>query len=165
MKKKVLGLALIAMSLVAFDGAARSASDNISSAKGAKENVKGKKADRKERHARVNPFEGLDLTEAQQAKLQQLDSKRQSERREQMQARKKNRQHQYAVRKEARRKAKEEYLKEIKEVLGSDKYVAFLENSYINAGRHGDGKAIRHRKHKGKKDSVRDNDLKKGRRS
>ena len=165
MKKKILGLALIAMSLVAFTGAARTTTDTNTSAKEAKENVKGKKADRKECHAKVNPFEGLDLTDAQQAKIQQLDNKRKTERKEQMQARKENKQRQSADRKEARRNAKKEYLKEVKEIIGSDKYVTFLENAYVNNGRHGDGKAFRQGKHNGKKGMARGKNVKSGRRS
>ena len=62
MKKKILGLALIAMSVVTFSGMAQTTNkdNNVK-----KENIKGKKADKQVRRNQVNPFEGLNLTDAQ----------------------------------------------------------------------------------------------------
>lgn len=66
MKKKILGLALVAISLVAFNGNAQTTTtDNTPS----QENVKGKKGDRQGRRDKVNPFDGLNLTDAQKTRL------------------------------------------------------------------------------------------------
>ena len=74
MKKKILGFALVAMSFVGFTAMAQTTPDPTAPRQ---ENVREKKADKKERRQQVNPFEGMTLTDSQQAQLQQLDSKRQ----------------------------------------------------------------------------------------
>lgn len=83
MKKKILGLALIAMSVVTFTGMAQTTNkdNNVK-----KENIKGKKADKQMRRNQVNPFEGLNLTDAQKTQLQNLDTQRKAARDQQMKA-------------------------------------------------------------------------------
>lgn len=136
MKKKILGLALIAMSCVTFSSMAQTPAADNTSAK--QENVKGKKGARQERKA-INPFEGLNLTDAQQTQLQQLDAKRKAARREQAQARKENKQKKDSARMADRRAAKKAYLEEVKAIVGPEQYVVFLENMYVNGGGNRDG--------------------------
>lgn len=149
MKKKILGIALIAMSFVAFNGMAQTPSNNNTVNQ---ENVQGgKKMNKQARKAQVNPFEGLNLTESQQAQLQQLDSKRKAARQEQANLRKENKQRNDSTRMAERRSAKKAYLDEVKAIIGPDQYVVFLENMYVNAGgnqRHGDKTAFQQGKSK-----------------
>lgn len=138
MKKKILGLALIAMSCVTFSSMAQTTNDNTATT-ARQENVKGKKGARQERKA-INPFEGLNLTDAQQAQLQQLDAKRKAARQEQAQARKENKQKKDSARMADRRAAKKAYLEDVKAIVGPENYVVFLENMYVNGGGHRDGR-------------------------
>lgn len=155
MKKKILGLALMAMSLVAFNGMAQNSSSADNSVK--QENIKGKKADKQGRRDKaINPFEGLNLSDAQKSKLQQLDAKRQAERQQQMQARKENKQRNDSAKLADRRAAKKSYLEEVKAIIGPDQYVVFLENMYVNGGGNGHGKAFKQGKDKGKQGMAAD---------
>lgn len=93
------------------------------------------KAGDKARCTAPNPFEGLNLTEHQQKKLQDL---RQSCRQEKMTCDsicKANREQKI---RDFRNK-RSEYLKSVKAILTPEQYVQYLENSYINAPgpRHG----------------------------
>ncbi len=142
MKKKILGLALVSMSLITFTAAAQTPSGSNPAPK--QENVKGKKAER-QRQARPNPFDELNLTDAQKTKLQELNEKCRAERQQQMktqkeeakkeaQARKADKQHNDSMRIAERKAAKKKYLEEVKAIIGQDKYVTYLENMYINGG-------------------------------
>lgn len=142
MKKKVLGLALIAMSLAAFNGVAQNTttSDNTVGKENTicKKNADCKdktaciKGDRKARMAKADPYAGLTLTDAQKAKLQELDNKCKTARKEQAQARQENKLKNDSDRLAQRKAAKKSYLEEVKTIIGPDQYVVFLENMYIN---------------------------------
>lgn len=150
MKKKVLGLALIAMSFVAFNGMAQNPAAKTAkqdNAKCAKAGECGKK------QCKMNPFEGITLSDAQQAKLKQLNDSRKAARDQQAQVRKAQKQNNDSVRSAERRADKKKYLDEVKAIIGPDNYVIFLENMYINGGgQHkgskamGPGKDIKHGK-------------------
>lgn len=143
MKKKILGFALIAMTLTAFNGMAQNPDNNNTTAK--QECVKGKKADKQECRKQLCPFDGLNLTDAQKTQLQQLDNKRKAARQEQTQARKDKKQEMKNDRLAERQAAKKAYLEEVKAIIGPDNYVVFLENFYVNGGGNHDGKsAFRH---------------------
>lgn len=155
MKKKVLGLALMAMALVGFNGMAQNNSQkNAQCCKTQTECTKGGKGLKKEAREMKNPYEGLTLTETQKSKLAELDSKRMADRKAKMEARKADNNGQKAdksknevdkkARMEARKADKLEYLKEVKAIIGPDQYVVFLENFYVNGGgNQNGGKAIR----------------------
>lgn len=133
MKKKILGLALVAISLVAFNGNAQTTTaDNTPS----QENVKGKKGDRQGRREKVNPFDGLNLTDAQKIRLQELDKQRREAGKERVKATKEEKQRNDSARTQQRKAAKKSYLEEVKAIIGPEQYVVFLENSYINSGSH-----------------------------
>lgn len=133
MKKKILGLALVAISLAAFNGNAQTTTtDNTP----AQENVKGKKTDRQGRRDKVNPFDGLNLTDAQKTRLQELDNQLREAGKERVKAAKEERRRNDSARIEQRKAAKKSYLEEVKAIIGPEQYVVFLENSYINSGSH-----------------------------
>lgn len=145
MKKKILTLALLAMSLVSFSGMAQNTTSNTSCTQTEKcckagKDMKGKKEGMKEKK---NPYEGLTLTDAQKSKLQQLDEKRMAARRQKMEAMRANKDAQKGQKPDmeamkAQRKAEKiEYLQEVKEIIGPDQYVVFLENFYVNGGQGG----------------------------
>ncbi|MDE6480492.1 MAG: hypothetical protein K2L45_09495 [Muribaculaceae bacterium] len=154
MKKKVLGLALMAMALVGFNGMAQNNSQkNAQGCKAQTECAKGCKGMKKEAREMKNPYEGLTLTDAQKSKLAELDNKRMADHKAKMEARKSESNGQKADKskthaemkalREARKADKVEYLKEVKEIIGPDQYVVFLENFYVNGGgNHGDKKAF-----------------------
>lgn len=154
MKKKILSIALLAMSLATFNGMAQTTTtDNNVKV----ENVKCNKADKKGQRPKMNPYEGLNLTDAQKTQLQQLDAKRRDAfkqqkqaQKDQKQAQKAQKQEDKAARMEARKAAKKEYLEEVKAIIGPDQYVVFLENMYINAGNQQKGKAMMQGQRSGK---------------
>ncbi len=74
MKKKILSLALVAMSFVTFSSMAQTATSTADGNK--KERVCREKADCQQKRECRNPFAGLNLTEAQQAKLKELNDHR-----------------------------------------------------------------------------------------
>ncbi len=86
-----------------------------------------------------NPFEGLNLTEAQQTKLQELRNQ-ECPMKAQMKGEKKNGQ---KVDKEQARtdrsQAKREFLGKVKAILTPEQYVTFLENMAVNGQQRGHG--------------------------
>lgn len=145
MKKKILGLALAAISLVAFSGVAH----NPSSGENAPKTESMKRADKNSRKEKKNPFEGLELTAALQTQLSQLNSRRKATRQQQAQARKEEKQRKNADNMAQRRSEVKSYLDEVKAIVGPDQYVVFLENVYVNGGSHSRGKAMKHGSRKG----------------
>lgn len=151
MKKKILGLALIAMSFVTFTSMAQSNSSDSSTTR--QEKVKTIKENRKGNRPEKNPFEGMNLTETQKSQLKQLDEKRKAERQQKAEARKaektakadksaktdKNNQADKAAKMAERRAAKKAYLDEVKAIIGPEQYVVFLENMYTDNGGHRHG--------------------------
>lgn len=77
----------------------------------------------------VCPFEGLNLSEAQQLKVKALQEKQQIERK----AKKEDIKAKKEARKEERKLAKQNYLKELKSILTPEQYVQFLENQFVRA--------------------------------
>lgn len=152
MKKTILSLAFAAISLVAFNGMAQTNNDNAGNvankecvngttcANGNKACATAKKAPNK---VKANPFEGINLTDAQKSQLQQLDTKRKAARQEQAQAKKDMKQRNDSARKADRIASQKAYLEEIKAIVGPENYVVFLENMYVNGGNgHGNKAAI-----------------------
>ncbi len=95
---------------------------------------------------RCRQFEGMTLTESQKSKLQNLDKQRQAardkkvaERRQQKAAKKAElkaeRQRRDSSVNAERRAEQKEYLKNVKEIVGPDNYVIFLENYYMQGDR------------------------------
>lgn len=146
MKKTILAFALAAMSLTALDGMAQTSAAPAPK----QEKTADKKACKERRHAAVNPFEGMNLTDAQKSSLKQLDEKRKTERKAQAQASTQKKQEMKAERRAKRQAARKAYLEEVKAIVGPENYVVFLENMYVNAGGHGHGKSKASLGHHGK---------------
>lgn len=167
MKKSLISFAIAAVALLA--PAAMMAQTNTEKAK--TENRQGtKKNGRGEARPQYNPFEGLNLTDAQQSKLKDLgcpfgkgDKKGCTDGQQCKPGEKKgqngqNGQNARPSREEMAKKmldARKDYLVKVKQILTPEQYIQFLENNFVNRpgkeGRmdrhHGDSK----KHHKGDK--------------
>lgn len=160
MKKNVLGFALLAMSFVAFNSFAQSTTNTCNTTCAAKAQCDKVKCDKQTKckgYAKADLFAGLDLTDAQKAKLEQLKADRKAacekvkaERKAQREAMKKDgkkqqltKEQKQAMRQECQAKCKagfRKYLQDVKSIIGSEKYTQFLENMAVeNHGHHGKG--------------------------
>lgn len=143
MKKNIFASALMAMAVL-FTSAAATAAPRHKSDKGdrpAKTKCDSACTRGKDARTMYNPFEGLNLTDAQKAKLAELPTpskkgvkpegktKTDADRLtpEQMRAK--------------RTEARSQYLQGVKSILTPQQYSQFLENNYINAVKGGKGKA------------------------
>lgn len=82
-----------------------------------------------------DPFAGLNLTDAQKAKIKGLNAECHKQRKEAKDAKKAAAK---AAREEKARNANESrrsYLAKVKEILTPEQYVTYLENAYVNIGR------------------------------
>ena len=154
MKKSLISFAIAAFALLA--PAAMTAQTTTDKAK--TENRQGTKKDRGEVRQKYNPFEGLNLTDAQQSKLKDLgcpfakgDKKGCPDGQQCKPGEKKDQNGQTArpSREEMAKKkidARKDYLAKVKQILTPQQYLQFLENSYTN--RPGmDGRKHSHNKH------------------
>ncbi len=133
MKKKVLSLAIIATSLLTVSAVAQNPDDAQRPAclvEGCDQHQhRGPKAPKPECG---NPFEGLNLTDAQKAKLDQLRKDGQDARQKKQEERRKNREEARAKRDSLMKTGKLNHLRQIKEILTPEQYVTFLENMVVN---------------------------------
>ena len=83
------------------------------------------------------PFAGLNISEAQRTKLDELNKRVASERKAEREAASAEKKARNRDQLKARAEAKKKYLEEVKSILGNDKYVTFLENFYLNGPRSG----------------------------
>lgn len=162
MKKTVIGMALMAMALVGFNGMAQNTTQSqkaqVENSACCQKGCKDKKDGKMQGREKKNPYEGLTLSDAQKTKLAELDAKQQAKRQANMEARKAQKDANKADKKnmtdaekqaakkakmDSRRAEKMEYLQEVKAIVGPEQYVVFLENMYVNGGQQGGGKAIK----------------------
>ncbi|MCM1356328.1 MAG: hypothetical protein NC212_07990 [Staphylococcus sp.] len=152
MKKKVLGLALAAITMVGFTSMAQTAADSNGKSP-RQENIKGKKDMKQGRRAEANPFEGLNLSESQRSQLEQLKQKRQAERTEKAKVAKAERRAGAKAAKAERRAARKEHLAQIKAIIGQENYVTYLENLVLDSRKgkaHRGGKSFAQKRCNGK---------------
>lgn len=147
MKKKVLGLALVAMSVVSLTSMAQSKNTECNTTNKECVNKECKKM-KGERRGKANPFEGMNLTEAQKTQLQQLKEKRSKLRAENKSADKAKKDADKQKKREARRAARKQYLQDVKSIIGADNYVVFLENIVLESPQ--GGKAVKQDRRNGK---------------
>ena len=103
-------------------------------------NCQTPKAPCKAKPPKADPFAGLTLSESQKTQLNALKAKRAEARAEKMQARKAD----MRLNDSARIANRRQYLEEVKEIIGPDQYVMYLENIVVNSprGHAGHHKAI-----------------------
>ena len=152
MRKKILSIAIIALSVITMPLAAGAKPNHIKKEdKQRTENFTKEKKFSKDKKDRKAPciFEGLNITDAQKEQIKVLNEKQAAEARKFRQERQKADSIQ-------RVDSKKAYLKDLKNILGADKYVEFLENYYIIGQRPGKdfdkGPRQGYNKFKGQKD-------------
>ena len=142
MKKIVFTLAILIGSMTAFTATAQ---DKTATEKATTESTK--KMDRK-KAPRYNPFEGLSLTEKQQADLKALrpskenrqkkdENKKDLSNKEKDSTKKLTAAERKDMRKkqmEQRKENRQNYLAKVKSILTPEQYVKYLENNYLNNG-------------------------------
>lgn len=148
MKKKIIGLTLIAMSFIAFSGMAQKPANCPENCARQENCARPEKCVGPEKCDRMCPFEGLNLTDAQKAQLQKLNSECRATAQKQSQLRKENKMRNDSAFIAQRKAAKKAYLKQVKDIIGPDQYIIFLENMYVNGGSpmHRNGTGIHHPK-------------------
>lgn len=125
MKKKVLGIALLVMSVFATDGFAQTATQAKADSQKCEQTCT-----RKDRC----PYEGLTLTDAQKSQLKELDTKRAEARKQAKEAKKADKKALKAAGDSTRRAERLQYLRDVKAIVGPEQYVIFLENIAVNGG-------------------------------
>lgn len=165
MKKKILGIAAAIMALVAINASAQTSDNNTANncTNGQAKCKKTEKCDNQKGKC-VNPFDGLNLTDAQKQSLKDIkkpsckkDSSCTKAKKECTKADKKEMKAERAQRMETARK---EYLSQIQQILTPEQYQQFLENNFVNG-------APRHNKHamkngkKGNKHAMKKQEMKK----
>ena len=146
MKKTVLALSLSILSVLGFSAMAQKQKPNEKCDKANKELCSKGKECKMAGKAKYNPFEGLNLTQAQEQKLAELNAQK-PERREGQHPGKKEQmtQEQRQAKMQARQDRSREYLAKVKAILTPEQYVSFLENVAVHKeGRrhHGDNKMM-----------------------
>lgn len=122
MKKKIFSAAILALSFIALPSMAQNSNKAICPANdNAACCVDGKA---KAGKCCVNPFEGLNLTDAQKEKLKAIERPCRKEAERRREARQQCN--------TERRNDRTKFLADIKAVLTPEQYVQFLENSFVN---------------------------------
>ncbi|MCH5345638.1 MAG: hypothetical protein J1E63_00930 [Muribaculaceae bacterium] len=126
MKKKIFSIALAAMAFVALPTLADNAPKAID--KNATAQCCTPDGGTKKVAQGINPFEGLNLTDAQKAQLKQLQETRKAERTAKATQDKEARKAKKEAAKADRKAARKAYLEQIKAILTPEQYVQYLEN-------------------------------------
>lgn len=132
MKKRILGLALIAMSMAAIGANAQTnTKDNSNCTK--TECVSSQKCCKGDAYKLCSnaAFDKMNLSSDQKAKLQALEQKKVEARKAAAEARKAQKQQGYNEARAAREAEKKQYLQDLKAIIGPDNYVIFLEDYYV----------------------------------
>ncbi|MDE6377186.1 MAG: Spy/CpxP family protein refolding chaperone [Duncaniella sp.] len=137
MKKTILSLAILLISSTGLSAFAQSADKNTKPQDKNRTEMRARKGG--EPRDILKPFEGLNLTDQQKSKLQDL---KKAEMEQKKQLREQNKQLKEKKRaeakakkeagKQARAKERRDYLAKIKSILTPEQYVQFLENNFVN---------------------------------
>lgn len=160
MKKAILSLAIAALAFSSLPAFAQAPGNNDGkSCKNPTECAQARKGGPEKGPKASNPFEGIELTDAQKSSLEALRTKR-AEACKAARAEKQKSDSARMATRQADRKAKARArLDEVKAILTPEQYVVYLENIVIDqpAPRHGQGdKARRDNGKKGGKDGRKD---------
>ncbi len=159
MKKKVLAIAIAALTFTSLASSAQKKFDGKCKSDKRELSCKGDSCRSAQRC--YNPFEGLGLTADQQKKIDELKAdckqKRDRDRAAGMQQKKDEISKRRAQAKESRAK----YLKDVKSILTPEQYVQFLENNFVNSPRQQKFPDRKFNKG-GKKHDLRKGDLRRG---
>lgn len=145
MKKQIITLAFAAAGLLSMNAFAQTPSNKDGKARCANRTVCEKNTqctnptDCKGQRPACNPFEGLNLTDAQKTKLQEIPCPRKVAQEMRKAAKSENVKANKEAAKTMRKDVRANYLRQVKEVLSADQYVTFLENYFVNtpaAGKH-----------------------------
>lgn len=138
MKKSILALSIALVASLGISSFAQNANEGQKSNKQKKE--RNDKEAKPEKNL-PNPFEGLNLTADQQAKIEALKADQQKakaekkqQKDEQKKADKQKKQDGMKAMVAERQQQKREYLAKVKGILTSQQYVQFLENAYVEQG-------------------------------
>ncbi len=132
MKKKFLSLAIVALCGTAITlNAQKPAADNSDKQQCAKDKKECRHDKKMDKKGCPNPFEGITLTQEQQAKLDQLNQSRKADRQQRAQATKEQKKQAKEARRADRKAQKRDYLNNVKSILTPDQYVVFLENIVV----------------------------------
>ena len=146
---KTKAFALAALIFAAGSTACFAANDKNADSKQATECTKQNKCD-KECHKGMNPFEGLNLTADQQAKLEALKQNCPMKADKQKADKQDKKNDRKADMMAKRIQGKRDFLAQVKSILTPEQYVQFLENSCVN-GQNRQGKMNHPQKMDGKK--------------
>lgn len=146
MKKKILGMALIAASFMAFGANAQNNTNcRTVCPEGNAQNCPAPRAGecpasnygdcRQGKQCDLGCFAGIELTETQKTQLKQLCETRRADRDKQRKAYREEKKRIDNSRREARQADRKAYLEQVKTILGPEKYVQFLENNYMNGNK------------------------------
>lgn len=126
MKKKILGIALLAMSVFATTAVAQTPQATSTGCQTTCQSTGNcPQQPGKQRAPKYDPYEGMTLTEAQKTQLNELrGSKSQAKRQERAKA--------DSARMAGFRNDRRGYLQKVKEIVGPEQYVIFLENMVVN---------------------------------
>lgn len=139
MKKKIIAAALFAITLVSFPSLAQQPEQTA-----AKCTEQTCTQSEKCTPQKCNPFEGLNLTEQQQASIKELQKQRADQAKNEKEKARKDKAQRDSSARENRRQSRLAYLQQLKGILTPEQYVSFLENSY--AGNSNRDKARKDRK-------------------
>lgn len=159
MTKKILGMALFAAMMAVAPAAAQvkdsSACDTVRTCDKNKSFNKGDKDCAL--NGKCDLYKGITLTENQKTQLQELDRRQRDEgrqmkkeARELKRAEKEQARADRKERKEAMEAKKRAYLNEVKQILGPENYVVFLENFYVTVPSMKDGRGPKKMDRQGK---------------
>ena len=136
MKKKILGIALLAVSLVSLPSLAQQPQtcNSGSCSTSSSSCTPATQCNKQARPKAVDPFAGLNLNDSQKAQLKALGEKNRDTRCEQGKAIKAQRAQCDSTARADRKAIKKQYLNDVKAMVGPEQYVIFLENFYVNGG-------------------------------
>lgn len=161
MKKVILSLAIFAATSLSMIAANNNSTNNANSnGKARTECVKGNKENKG-----MRAFEGLNLTDAQKTKIEDLNKARKAEMEKRAEAKKgskdgqkkeqltpEQKQQRKAEKMAKRKEAKQNYLNSVKNILTPEQYTKFLENNFKMADNHHKGMKKAGKHGKGHKD-------------